>query len=453
MVLTRKSKSNSPVCDTKAVLLQHIYPGNRLAIALSGGVDSVVLLHVLAELSKEMHFMLTAVHVNHGISDNASHWSRFCCDLCHTYQIPIHVAYVHVKKGIGLSLEASAREQRYRVFGYLQADFVVLAQHLDDQAETMLLQLFRGAGIKGLSAMPEVRNQQGHNSPKILRPLLEVSRSSIETYARQNELTWITDESNDDTTFNRNFLRHDVLPVIRKRYPRYPEILLRSSRHFSEANELLDELAQIDRDYCLVAGKLHIERLRAFSLPRAKNLLRYTLLSHGADLPSTARLNEILKQLQALSPDHQFHVSFGNTEIRSYQGAIYILSRPKGAAEFTEFRRLWHGEALPDVQHTQGAIRFIESKGLGISPRKILGKTIGIRLRKGGERFMPACNRPRRSLKNLLQEASIPPWERMRMPLLFCDERLVWVPGIGIDCEFQAESGELGILPVWNSSS
>jgi len=434
------------------VLLQHISPGNRLAIALSGGVDSVVLLHVLTVLSREMHFMLTAVHVNHGISGNAGHWSKFCCDLCYFYRIPIHVAYVQVKKGPGLSLEASAREQRYRIFDRMQADYVVLAQHLDDQAETMLLQLFRGAGLKGLSAMPAVRNQQGQNSPKILRPLLEVSRSSIEAYARLNELTWITDESNDDTTFDRNFLRHDVLPIIRKRYPHYPDMLLRSSRHFSEAAMLMDELAQIDRDDCLVAGKLNVEKLRKLSLSRAKNLIRYNLLLHGADLPSTARLNEILRQLWALSPDHQFHVSFGNTEIRSFHGAIYILSKQEKAEEFTEYRYVWHGEALPNIQHIQGIIQFIESKGQGISSKKLLDNMISIRLRKGGERFKPACNRPHRSLKNLLQEASIPPWERMRVPLLFCDGKLVWVPGIGIDCEFQAGPGDVGIMPIWNSS-
>ena len=452
MVLIRKSKSNSLVSDIRAVLLKHVNPGNRLTIGLSGGVDSVVLLHALAMLSKEMQFMLAAVHVNHGISGNASYWSKFCCDLCYSYQIPIHVAYVQVKKGTGLSLEASARDQRYRIFDSMQADYVVLAQHLDDQAETMLLQLFRGAGLKGLSAMPVVRNQCAAHAPKILRPLLEVSRSHIEAYARQNELTWITDESNDDTTFNRNFLRHDVLPIIRKRFPHYPDMLLRSSRHLSEAALLLDELAQIDRDNCLVAGKLHIEKLRQLSLPRARNLFRYSLSLQGANLPSTARLHEILKQLLALSPDHQFHMSFGNTEIRSYHGAIYILSRQEKAEEFTEYRCVWQGEAFPHIQHNHGTFHFIESKGQGISSEKLLGHMISIRLRKGGERFMPACSRPRRSLKNLLQEASIPPWERMQVPLLFCEEKLVWVAGIGVDCEFQAGSEDFGILPIWNSS-
>lgn len=420
-------------------------------IALSGGVDSVALLHVLAALSREMLFQLAAVHVNHGISGNAKRWSKFCCDLCYSYHIPIYVAYVQIEKGMGNSLEASARDERYRVFNRMQANYVVLAQHLDDQAETLLLQLFRGAGIKGLSAMPVVRNQLARNSPKILRPLLEVSRSSIEAYAGQNQLTWVTDESNDDIAFHRNFLRHDVLPIIRNRYPTYAETLLRSSRHLSEAALLLDELAQIDRSNCLVEGRLHIDRLRQLSFPRAKNLLRYSLLLNGADLPSTARLNDILNQLMALSSDHQFHVSFGKTEIRCYKGAIYILPRQEKVKEFKEYRYIWHGNTFQDIQHLHGSIHFIETKGQGISSKKMLGNMIRIGLRKGGERFTPVCNRPRRSLKNLLQEASIPPWERALMPLLFCDEKLVWAPGIGIDCDFQAEPGELGILPIWKS--
>ena len=191
MAHLRKSKSNSLLCDTEEVLLAHIKQGNHLTIALSGGIDSVVLLHVLATLSKQLQFTLSAVHVNHGISSNATLWSRFCCDLCHSYGISSYVAYLQIKKEAGISLEAIAREERYRIFGHIQADYVVLAQHLDDQAETLLLQLFRGAGVKGLSAMPVTRKQASDAAPQILRPLLDVSRSRIEDYARQNKLNWI----------------------------------------------------------------------------------------------------------------------------------------------------------------------------------------------------------------------------------------------------------------------
>jgi tRNA(Ile)-lysidine synthase len=450
MVHTRKSRSSSLLCDTEKVLSAHVRQGSHLAIALSGGIDSVVLLHLLMTLSKQIPFTLSAVHVNHGISRNAAFWSRFCCDLCYVHGISVYVAYLHIKKESGVSLEAAAREERYRIFNRIQAEYVVLAQHLDDQSETLLLQLFRGAGIKGLSAMPVVRKQAFDSVPQILRPLLEVSRSRIESYARQNKLSWINDESNDSITFDRNFLRHEILPILSKRYPSYPKTLLRTSRHLSEASLLLDELAAMDSERCLVSGKLHIRNLRKLSFSRAKNLLRYTLLQQGADLPSTAKLEEILHQLLSISPDNQFHISFGATEIRCYREAVYILPRRRISTQPEQNQYIWRGEASFALQVSNGTIRFIQVQNQGIDQQKIFNKVITVCLRRGAEHFKPSCSRPRRSLKNLFQEALIPPWERNVMPLLFCEETLIWVPGIGIDCEFQVKSDQLGILPIWN---
>ncbi len=448
MAHLRKSKSNSLLCNTKEVLLAHIKQGNHLTIALSGGIDSVVLLHSLATLSKQLQFTLSAVHVNHGISSNATLWSRFCCNLCHAYGISIYVAYLQIKKETGISLEAIAREERYRIFSHMQADYVVLAQHLDDQAETLLLQLFRGAGVKGLSAMPIVRKQASDAAPQILRPLLDVSRNQIEAHARQHKLNWINDESNDSITFNRNFLRHEILPILKTRYPNYPKTLSRTSRHISEASLLLGELAEIDSTYCLASGKLQVESLRKLSLPRAKNLLRHTLLQHSVILPSTAKIENILNQILSIGMDNQFHICLGDIEIRCYKGAVYILPEKTFPQEPKQI--VWHGESYLELKHLRGVICFTQVQNQGISQQKILNKPITVRLRSGGERFKPACNRPRRSLKNLLQEAVIPPWERIAIPLLFYCEKLIWVPGIGIDCEFQVKSNEIGILPTWN---
>lgn len=448
MAHLRKSKSNNLLCDTSEVLLAHIKQGDHLTIALSGGIDSVVLLHVLAKLSKQLQFKLSAVHVNHGISSNAPLWSRFCCSLCHTYGISIYVAYLQIKKEAGISLEAIAREERYRVFSHMQANYVVLAQHLDDQAETLLLQLFRGAGVRGLSAMPIIRKQASDAAPQILRPLLDISRSRIEAYARHNKLNWINDESNDNITFNRNFLRHEILPILRERYPNYPKTLLRTSRHLSEASLLLDELAEIDSAHCLASGKLQVDYLRKLSFPRAKNLLRYTLLKHGITLPSSAKIENILNQLFSLGMDNQFHISLGDTEIRCYKGAIYILPGKTLPQEPKQF--VWRGEMYLSLHHLRGTIRFTQVRNQGINQQKILNEPIMVRSRSGGEHFTPACNRPRRSLKKLLQEAAIPPWERTSIPLLFYGEKLIWVPGIGIDCEFQVKFNEIGILPTWN---
>lgn len=451
MAHSRKSKSNSLLCNVQEVLHTHIKPDAQLTIALSGGVDSVVLLHLLSELSGKIPFSLYAVHVNHGISRNAMLWSQFCCNLCHHYGISIHVAYLKIHKKTGTSLEAVAREERYRVFSQIQTDYIVLAQHLDDQAETLLLQLLRGAGAKGLSGMPLVRKQSAASAPQLLRPLLDVSREQIETYARQNQLDWINDESNDSIAFNRNFLRHEILPVLKKRYPSYAKTLLRTSRHLSEASSLLDELAEIDCAYCLVSDKLSLENLRTLSYARAKNLLRYYLIQQNIPLPSSVKLEDILRQLLSAQVDRQVHIRFGFAEIRCYKGFVHILSKQVWSADPQCCEYLWHGESELTLDHGKNSkIMFMRMRNQGIDQQKIANERITLRARQGGEHFRPACNRPRRSLKNLLQEASVPPWQRQTMPLLFCNEQLIWVPGIGIDCEFQVKSNDIGIMPIWN---
>ncbi|OQW40889.1 MAG: tRNA(Ile)-lysidine synthase [Proteobacteria bacterium SG_bin4] len=451
MAHSRKSKSTSLLCHVQEALHTHIKPDDRLAIALSGGVDSVVLLHVLSKLSAEIPFSLTAVHVNHGISRNAPLWSQFCSDLCHSYGIPIDIANLNLKKEPGISLEALAREERYRIFSRTQADCVVLAHHLDDQAETLLLQLFRGAGIKGLSGMPWIRKQSDVAAPQLLRPFLEVTRDQIEAYARQHRLNWVYDESNDSTTYNRNFLRHEILPVLKKRYPGYGKTLLRTSRHLSEASQLLDELAEIDSANCLSGGKLAIDKLRLLSFSRAKNLLRHTLSQQNLPLPSAVKLEDILKQLLSSSTDNQIHIRFGDTAIRCFKGLVHIFPEEVALQAPRSSQFIWQGQLPLTLTHLSGTVCLTETGSQGIDPQKILNQSVSLRTRQGGEHFKPACNRPTRRLKNLLQEASIPPWQRHTMPLLFCNDQLIWVPGIGIECNFQVKSGETGILPIWNS--
>ena len=460
MANSRKSKSSSISRKVENVLSGRIRRGDRLAVALSGGVDSVVLLDLLVPLAAQMQFSLSAIHVNHGLSPNADKWGSFCRSLCRSRNIPLKIVRLKINKAPGASLEAIAREERYRIFKKLKADYVVLAQHLDDQAETLLLQLLRGAGVKGLGGMPVVRNPANvgertaeteffisTSGPQILRPMLEVARREIEEYAGEHALQWITDESNDDISFDRNFLRHEIFPLLEKRFPSYRTTFLRASRHMAEASTLLDELAEADRKECIVEGKLHVEDLRQLSFPRARNLLRYTLTQQGAILPSTAKLEEILRQLLSSQPDAKLNVVFGNTEVRCFKGLIHV--RKLSATPDTQWRRAWQGEKQLVIPELGGSLRFARGKGAGISLRKMEEHAVTIRLRQGGERLRPDCNRPRRSLKNLLREASLPPWERGTLPLIFNGEHLVCVPGIGVDCDFQAAAGEPGLLVEW----
>jgi len=418
-------------------------------------MDSVVLLSMLTTLSVQLGFTLSVLHVNHGISPNANKWGKFCLNLCGAHGIPIKISKLKVNRLSGTSLEAVARNARYQIFKRLKADYVILAQHLDDQAETLLLQLLRGAGVKGLGAMPVVRNQMSEvgnqaldPGPQILRPLLNVSRSEIEDYARKNKLCWITDESNNDVSFDRNFLRHKIFPLLEKHFPSYRITFLRTSRHMAEAGCLLDELAEFDRKECIVSNKLQIEGLRKLSFPRARNLLRYSLAQQGVILPSAVKLEDILRQLLSSRLDTKLQITFGGTEIRCFRGSIHV--RRASVLPNKKWKFVWQGEKQLTIAGLGGSVSFIRKKGRGINLQKLKEDPVTIRLRLGGERIRPDCNRPCRSLKNLLQEASFPLWERETLPLLFSGEHLVWAPGIGVDCSFQAEFGGLGLIVSWH---
>lgn len=432
------------------LLQRHLHsfvtPGDRLTVALSGGVDSVVLLDILAKLSTAIGFHLSAVHVNHGISQHADQWSHFCQKLCKEFVIPLSIFRVQVHKQAQQSLEAAARDARYQAFTRVKTDYIVLAQHQDDQAETLLLQMLRGAGIKGLSAMPGVRFLTG-TSIRLLRPLLNIPRITLLHYAQTSNLSWVDDESNINTDFDRNYLRHQVLPVIEARYPAYRKTLARTCHHLGEAALLLDELAQADGEQAIIHHTLLLEKLRSLSSARAKNLLRYFLAQKMCYLPSTAKLNELLRQICIITSDNHLSFRFENMEIRCFQGAIECL--PVASAARKQFTIPWNGEKQLFIKSLQGTLVFTKKLGTGIDLQKLSQQVVTIRTRMGGEKFQPDAARPRRSLKKIFQEAALPPWKRNTLPLLFCADTLVWVANIGIDCHFQAPPDAPGLEVIW----
>lgn len=447
MASSRKPKQSSILEQIECTLREQVAEHNRLTVALSGGVDSVVLLHALHTLSCSMNFELSAVHVEHGISPFASQWSNFCQARCDALGVPLQISRLQVKKTPQVSLEAAARHARYQIFKQIQTDFIVLAQHQDDQVETILLQLLRGAGVKGLGGMPVARKLDTSGTVKLLRPLLDITRATIMQYAQQYQLEWVTDESNEDITYNRNFLRHNIFPLIEARLPAYRHTLSRAGCHLAEASHLLDELADSDSKFTMKNGELRIERLRQLSLPRAKNLLRYLFSQQDAMQPSTVKLAEILRQLLRAGDDTRLHLIFGEVEIRCFKGLVKI--QPARIPPKITTPLIWHGEQTWILESLGGAIEWRRQANGGIDPQKLIDQSVTARLRIGGERFQPDCQRPRRSLKKILQEASIPPWERDTLPLIYSGDRLVWVPGIGIDCFFQALPGEWSIMPIW----
>src|SRR3990172_3911205 len=278
MASSRKPKPNSAdgvEATVGAALKPLLFPRARLVLGLSGGLDSMVLLEVLRRLAGPLDFRLSCVHVNHNISPNARRWAAFCARRCKRQDIALALHEVDVAPYRAEGLEAAARRARYQVYASLdQADFIVLAQHLDDQAETLLLQLLRGAGVKGGAAMPLIREQgsdkkaSSARAPAILRPMLAVSRKEIEAYARANKLKWVEDESNADTRHDRNFLRHEVLPVIERAFPGYRATLARAAGHLAEASLILDELAQADAKLAASGNTLVLAEFRRINVSR-----------------------------------------------------------------------------------------------------------------------------------------------------------------------------------------
>jgi tRNA(Ile)-lysidine synthase len=285
-------------------------------------------------------------------------------------------------------------------------------------------------------------------APSILRPLLEITRAEIEAYARARKLRWVEDDSNADTGFDRNFMRHRLLPVIAERYPAYRKTLARASRNFAEAAVLLDELASIDMPNA--AAHLKITDLRALTTARAKNALRYFLGTHGVTMPNETRLMECVRQVQEPRATG-IAIDLGAHELRRFGSELRVV--PKTPVPAADFRRQWQGEARLALPELGATLLMKKSRGSGLSLAKLQTAAVTVRLRTGGERLRPDAKRPRRSLKNLLQEARLPPWLRARLPLLYCGDTLVYVPGIGIDTAFGARSGEPAVEPQWQPDS
>jgi tRNA(Ile)-lysidine synthase len=453
MANSRKRRSSDPLAEAARVLGALDVAGRTLCVGLSGGVDSVVLLKLLRNLQPRLGFILTAIHVNHGLSPHASQWEVFCANLCKRWKIAFAVERVKVRK-TGQGLEAEARAQRYRAFSMHAADFMLLAHHLDDQAETMLLLLLRGAGVRGLAAMPEVSHGSQLAIP-VVRPLLAVTRTDILGYARRHRLTWVEDESNDEIALRRNFLRHRVLPEISVMFPAYREALARSAAHFGEAAAVLEDLGFADAGLQRQATRLDCNRLRKLSPPRAANALRVFLAANGLLAPDTARLGEMLRQLLGARRDAGIKLLHDGVELRRYRDMVWILKpRPATANPVLS----WRGESMLELDDGAGALVFRRSKAgrqdrndtaIRISAAKFAQHAVSVRWRKGGEKFQPQISRPRRSLKHLLQDAALPPWEREILPLLYCGETLVWVPGIGVDARFQAAAQEAAWFVSW----
>jgi tRNA(Ile)-lysidine synthase len=425
-----------------ASLSARLAPHDAFIVALSGGRDSVVLLDALAAMRDPR--MRGAAHVHHGLSPNADAWAASCYELCRERAVALSVRRVDVPRAPQTSLESEARHARYaaladaaRAFG---ANVVALAHHRDDQAETLLLQLLRGAGPRGLAAMPAMRDDS--RGVRWWRPLLDVPRADIDAYAKQRGLAWVDDESNLSTHHARNAVRITVMPALRAVSGNPGATLARAAALQAEYARLADDLAAVDARDAYDGATLSQPALHRMDDHRARNLLRWFLHERGLPAPSSARLHAMLAQLRGSRLDATTRLLHAGWEIGVYRGRIHVHA--PGPAPFEV---AWDGAS--DLELAHGVLRIARSDGDGIDAQRIAGAAMRIRSRRGGERFQLAGNRPRRALKSILQEAGVAPWERASLPRVMSGEEVVAVPGIGVDARWQAPAGARGIVLTW----
>ena len=450
-VSTIRTKSHAPTLSAVQLalnqfLVTHLKSGQHLLLALSGGLDSCVLLHLLTNAKSSLGVELSAMHVHHGLSPNADTWASFCEQQCQHLQVPFQVVHVQVGKNPNLGVEAAARRLRYEalfnaVVADTSPDFIVTAHHEDDQAETLILQLMRGAGVKGLASMAAIDPVR-----RLLRPLLGITRQQLHDYAKLHAIAWCDDESNVNTHYERNFVRHTLMPILAGRSPAISSVLARTASHMAEANTLLDDLANIDAQTLVRENSVCVSGLSILSQARAKNLLRFWLARNHLAMPHTEQLAEILDQLLNAKVDANINIPLQHLSLKRFQQRVY-LCRDQVAHDFD---LVWNGEPYLDLPNG-GQLIFKQVVGTGLALKFGMTK-LRITNRDGGERFKPNELRPTRTLKHLLQEANIPPWQRTNLPLIYWHDTLACVPGIGIAHELQAHGEEVGLTISWQDA-
>lgn len=411
--------------DLQQFFQQHT--ASKYWIALSGGLDSQVLLHVCARL-QALHGGLSfaAIHIDHGLHADSPQWAQQCQQLCTQLQIPLSCETVQVSpQG---SLEAQAREARYHTFQrYLNAgEMLLTAHHQNDQAETFLLHLLRGSGVQGLAAMPLVRRL---GEAHLGRPLLPYSRQDLQAYAQQHALQAIDDPSNEDTRFDRNFLRHKVLPLLQQRWPAVHSTIARAASWQSESLQVLASL--LDEKLLHLAGSrqgtLSVQALLAEAPAMQKALLRHWLQQTGFRLPSAKKLQHVLHDVLTARPDALPCVQWQGCDIRRYRDDLYALAPP-----ITAPPQAMEWQDTQQALDIKGCANRLEPSCLHAWLPQLPAQAcrVWVRFRQGGEQVHLAQRGGHHSLKKLLQEAGIPPWERERLPLVYVGEQLVFIPGV-----------------------
>lgn len=423
-------------------LLDQVPAYNVCWIAYSGGADSTALLHILSQQRQELSVPLKAVHIDHQLHPYSRQWVQHCRKQCKALAIELQVVTVDATPPRGESPEAWARQLRYQSICNLMSENDVLftAHHKEDQAETILLQLIRGAGPEGLASMPQVRRM---NTGWLIRPLLYLSRDRLREYNLQHRLEWIEDESNRQTGIDRNYVRHKIIPELISRWPGVLNTLCRSASHQAELMQIAKEVAVEDAVTTISptdSKVLYISQLQKLSFTRQKNLLRYWIKSNRFPVPGNHVTYRILTEVVAARPDALPCLQWGGGEIRRHRDRLFLMQK---LPEFDRNLCLeWNINQVLELPH--GKLQAVKQDGAGISDSLVKNHIITVAFRQGGESIHLPGRNHKQVLKKLFQQSDIPVWRRDRLPLLYINGVLAAVANHWVDQHFQAGPGKPG---------
>ncbi len=410
----------------------------NIYIAYSGGIDSHVLLHLCASVENQKP-KITAVYINHGLQAGAENWGKHCGQVCHDLGVNFLSLTIHAEAKLGESPEEAARNARYAALKPLLAkdDVLLVAQHAEDQLETVLLQLFRGSGLKGLSGMPD---NMAFGEGRLIRPLLGFFKAAIIEYAKSHGLQWIEDPSNQRTHFDRNFLRNDIIPKLKQRWPSLDLTVSRSARHCANAQDLLDAVANDGLTMVLSPSDntLSINRLQSYPALQQPSIIRQWFQCLGLKMPSEDVVQRILGEVIAAREDADPVLSTQGRCIRRYRDSVYCL---KPSPQKLEDQFVWPSDTVLLQITDNWAYEILESAS-GIPVEQWRNSSITVSFRSGGETIELPGRKGHHDLKKLFQEIGIPPWERIMIPLIYLDSKLAAVGEHWVNAEFYCEMKE-----------
>lgn len=427
--------------STLQALLGSLPSDRKLAVAYSGGLDSTCLLHAAATLTGGTNRRLRALHINHGLQQSAADWQRHCQQQCAALGVEFVAEQVRLPTDAS---EDEARQARYEAFAALLGDeSLLMAHHLDDQLETLLLRLMRGSGAAGLAGMPAQR-ELGRG--EICRPWLGLERQQLVRYAESHGLHWVEDESNAGLDFDRNYCRNEILPRLEQRWPGYRESWRKSQTLLAESGELLGDLAHLDLASIAASsgGGIDLRALAELGGARQRNVLRHWLENLGIKSPGWHVLHQIVDELVAAREDASSAFDLGAVCLQRFRGCLFALRNdPLEQVATTP----WHDPVRVRLTLAgNGSLSAQTVTGSGLLAE--CGRELSVRYRQGGE-VIRLPGRPEKSLKKLFQELQVPPWLRERTPLLYQRDRLVCVPGVGIAADCAATGGDSGLQIDW----